>query len=54
MWIDGSYIYGDEDGCFIKGSVVGIGIIHSAKNDSMQCFATCNGQLLGNKKELII
>jgi len=47
-----SYIDGNEDESFVKGNVVGIGIIYSAtENSSMQYFVTCNGQLLG-KREL--
>jgi len=35
---------------FNEGDVNGIGIIKCQANSSMKCFATCNGQLLGHKK----
>jgi hypothetical protein len=40
--------FNEKEGWFQKGDFVGIGIINSSKNSSMKCFATLNGELLGN------
>jgi len=46
MRIDGKKTEFANDGYFREGDFIGIGIIQQA-NTSLECFATCNGKLLG-------
>lgn len=51
IWIGGSWIEfanGHELWCFNEWDFIGLGIIHHP-NSKLECFATFDGKLLGNK-----